>query len=109
MSEHEKDPFEKYDKLFEEQDRNNIVKSASSKKKHTSYTEPQEPKKTTMSEQDKKRAIRIILTAFFVILFIQAIPVIIYSQGLGNYRIAPFFSIIFVFVIINILIKVFKR
>ncbi|HAX03531.1 MAG: hypothetical protein A2Y45_10230 [Tenericutes bacterium GWC2_34_14] len=102
MSQYDQDPFAKYDKLFEEQDKKNIVKPATQTKKEHQTEKPT----SGLNDAQKQKAIRIIITVFFVILILQFLPVIMMRGGLN---VTPVFSIIFTIVIINIIIKAFKR
>lgn len=105
MNENDKDPFEKYDRLFEEQDRNSIVQPASQKK------EPQKPyQQKPLTPEQKAKAVRLIMTVIFAVLFIQVVPVILFRNGLNiGGSMLPVFSFIFMIVIVNIIIKAFKR
>ncbi len=110
MNDKNQDPFAKYDKLFEEQDRKSAQDTARTDAKNkksfkaienrTNKTEP----KTSIRP---KNPVRIILTVIFVILAFQALPFIVFNST--GMTIMPIFSFIFFFVIINIIIKAFKR
>lgn len=108
MNEHDQDPFAKYDKLFEEQDKNSIVKPATTKKA-PSFDNLKDRQEQGASKNVKNiQAVRVIMIVFFVVLAIQVIPVVIFRGG-GNFTFLPVFSFIFIIVVINILIKAFKR
>lgn len=105
MNENEKDPFEQYDHLFDEQDKNSVVQPTRSK---------EEPKKGNPYEQkpitpeQKAKAARVIVTVIFAVLFIQFIPVVLFNDRMGSSSISIFSFILFI-VVINIIIKAFKR
>lgn len=105
MNENDKDPFEKYDRLFEEQDRNSIVQPATQKK------EPHKPyEQKPMTPEQKAKAARVIMTVIFAVVFIQLVPVVLFRNGLNmGGSLFPVFSFIFMIVIVNIIIKAFKR
>lgn len=105
MNENDKDPFEKYDRLFEEQDRNSIVQPATQKK------EPHKPyEQKPMTPEQKAKAARVIMIVIFAVVFIQLVPVVLVKNGLNmSGSLLPVFSFIFMVVIVNIIIKAFKR
>ncbi len=105
MNENDKDPFEKYDRLFEEQDRNSIVQPATQKK------EPHKPyEQKPMTPEQKAKAARVIMVVIFAVVFIQLVPVVLVKNGLNmGGSMLPVFSFIFMVVIVNIIIKAFKR
>ncbi|MDY0294301.1 MAG: hypothetical protein RBQ71_00665 [Acholeplasmataceae bacterium] len=106
MNNNEKDPFEQFDHLFDEQDKNSIVQPSTQKKEHK-QSQPNQPKPLT--NEQKTKAVRIIITVAFAVLFIQFIPVILFSDNRMGSSVLPVFSFIFTVVIINIIIKAFKR
>lgn len=101
MSQYDQDPFAKYDKIFDEQDKKNIVKPATQTKK-----EQQQKPSSGLTDSQKQKAVRVIITVAFVVLIFQFLPVILIR---GGYTFAPIFSIIFTIIIINIIIKAFRR
>ena len=108
MNEHDQDPFAKYDKLFEEHDKKSIVKP-STEKKAPSFDNLKDRQEQGSSKNVKNiQAVRVIMIVFFVVLAFQAIPIFIMNGG-GGYTFIPIFSFIFIIVVINILIKAFKR
>ncbi len=109
MNDHNQDPFAKYDKLFEDQAKEaekNIAKNDHKHKKTFRDIEKQPPRPRGSSSSRSNPA-RIILTVIFVILAFQALPFIVFNST--GMTIMPIFSFIFFFVIINIIIKAFKR
>lgn len=107
MNENDKDPFEQFDHLFDEQDKNSVVQP----------TNPQEEQKKDnpyqqklATPEQKAKAARVIITVIFAVLFIQFIPVVLFNDDMGmGSSFFPVFSFIFIIVIINIIIKAFKR
>lgn len=110
MNDYEKDPFEKFDKLFDEADRKSVVQPTREKKKPT-FDHSNDPHNTPQITQDQKaKAIRVIITVFLVVLGFQFIPVLFLNSGFTRFSMLfPVFSFVIIIVIINILIKVFKR
>lgn len=109
MNNHDQDPFAKYDKLFDEQAKEaerNISKNDVKQKKTFRHIEEQKPRPKGSSAKPNN-PINIILTVVFVILAFQAIPFIVFNSS--GMTIMPILSFIFFFVIINIIIKAFKR
>jgi hypothetical protein len=109
MSDHDQDPFAKYDKLFDEQDKKSVVQpNKPQEKKNPGFQDIKKPEKQSTSSNVKNiKAVRVFLIVFFIVIAMQAIPFIMFSNG--GFEFAPFFGIIFFFVIINIIIKALKR
>lgn len=103
MNQHEKDPFEKYDKLFDEADKKSVVQPVGQKTYKPHSEEPNKP----IPDEQKKKAVSVIFSVFFFIIIIQFLPFIFRDSNF--LRMFPIFSFIFVIVIINIIIKAFKR
>lgn len=108
MNNHDQDPFAKYDKLFEDADKNLIVKPSTEKKAPSHDNLKDRQQHGDSKNQKNVQAIRVILIVFFVVFAIQVIPVVLFRGG-GNFTFLPVFSFIFIIVVINILIKAFKR
>lgn len=110
MNKNDQDPFAKYDKLFDEADKKSVVQPTKEKKNPNFNDLNQNNTQPNNNDQARAKAVRIILTVFFVVLFVQFLPLIIYRNTLNNELVfLPVFSFILIFIIINILIKVFKR
>jgi hypothetical protein len=109
MKENDQDPFAKYDKLFEEQDRKAAQDTATTDAKNKkSFKAIENRTNKPIKEIIKpKNATRIILTVVFAILIFQAIPFI--ALNTNGLNIHPIFLTVFIIVFINIMIKAFKR
>lgn len=109
MKENDQDPFAKYDKLFEEQDRKAAQDTARTDAKNKKSFKAIE-NRTNKPEKEvirPKNAARIVLTVVFFILAFQAIPFILSTNS--GLTIQPVFLTIFIIMVINIIIKAFKR
>ena len=102
MNEHEKDPFEKYDKLFEEADRKSVVQPT----RKTSKPLYETPKKDVPINQ-KNKPFSVILRGFVIVMVIKSLPMIIGDRNIRE--IFPVFSFVFFILIINILVNTLKR
>ncbi len=110
MSNHDHDPFAKYDKLFDEQDKKSVVQPTKpTEKKNPRFNDLNDDIEHQSSSRQTKnvKAIRIIMMVFFVVLALQTIPVLMFANG--GVEIAPVLGIIFFIVVMNVLIKLFKR
>lgn len=109
MNNHDQDPFAKYDKLFDEQDKKSVVQpTKKQEKKNPEFDDLKEHEPQQRSKNVKNiQAVRVIMIVFFVVLVLQTVPVIMFAQG--GLTIAPVLGVIFFIVIINIIIKAFKR
>lgn len=102
MNQNDKDPFAKYDKLFDEQDRKSVVQPTS----HRHRPKPEQPQNANQNDQ-KKKAYSVVFTVFFFILSIQFLPLLI--RNVNFFKVFPIFSFVLIVIVINMLIKAFKR
>jgi Na+/glutamate symporter len=107
MNDHDKDPFEKYDKLFDDHDEKSIVQP-STEKKAPSYDDLKDRQEQSGRNSNNAKAARIIMTVFFVVIAIQVLPVLLHFSG-SELTFFPIFSFILIIVVIKIIIKAFKR
>lgn len=106
MNENDKDPFEQFDHLFDEADKNSVVQPTRPKKEpHHNYQNQQ----NNVTPEQKAKAARVIITVIFAVLFIQFIPFLFRNDMGSRISFLPIFSFIFMVVIVNIIIKAFKR
>ncbi len=108
MNNHDQDPFAKYDKLFDEHDKKSIVQPSTKEKAPSFDNLKDRQEQSGTNNAQKAKATKVVMTVFFVVIAIQLLPFLIGFGGRGL-TFFPIFSFIFIIVVINILIKAFKR
>ncbi|MDY0074540.1 MAG: hypothetical protein WC992_02475 [Acholeplasmataceae bacterium] len=110
MKNDEKDPFAKFDHLFEEDDNKSVVQQKKLEEPGFDdlQTEDEHLSGKYNKNQKTSKAARIIITVAFVVLFFQFIPLAFINSNWNLERITPFMIVIFI-IVINVIIKLFKR